>query len=203
MFSSDIRYDPFLVSWSSPITTLLCIESAAFACNLRFSCTLSGLWSMNPFLARKPLVKYVKKDATDDLFYSKRNANQIATYSGLPHNKLSRERYFLLGWSYYLLHLGEQGCSGHRQASSRFCVGRNKLSIAYLLIYKYLERQKVYQLVHFYLDSEYQATLIVDFSAGANPQLNGAYVFSEVARGKLDVNQFMQVTEHNWMAIDV
>jgi len=73
----------------------------------------------------------------------------------------------------------------------------------YLLIYEYLERQEIYRLVRFHLDSDYQATLIVDFSAGANPQLNGAYVLSEVARGKLDVNQFMQITEHNWITINV
>ena len=52
---------------------------------------------MNPFLARKPLVKDVKNDAIDDLFCNKRNADQIETNSGLPHDKLSREWYFLLG----------------------------------------------------------------------------------------------------------
>lgn len=82
-------------------------------------------------------------------------------------------------------------------------MGRNELSVAYLMIYEYLERQRIYRLVRFHLDSDHQATLVVDFSVGANPQSNGAYVFSEVAQGKLNVNQFMQVTKRDWMTINV
>jgi len=45
--------------------------------------------------------------------------------------------------------------------------------------------------VRFQLDWDYQTTLTVDFSAEVNYQLNEAYVFSEFAQGKLNVNQFV------------
>ena len=57
--------------------------------------------------------------------------------------------------------------------------------------------------MRFHFHSDCQATSTVDSSIRMNSQLNRAYVFPEVARGELDVNRFMQVTERNWVAIDV